>query len=115
MRAGGKHHCFFHTIFLKGCVAVKPNKNILQKLTEDTRLLSQPFTGVPLVELTGDARILVEHHKGITEYSREKICVRVKYGFVCICGSKLELSCMTDQQLVISGKIDSVTVMRGRE
>ena len=94
---------------------MKHRKNVLQKLAEHPALYSQPLPGIPLVEIAGDRRILVENHQGITEYYREKICIRVKYGHICVLGNELELSCMTGQKLVISGKIDSVAFMRGAE
>ena len=66
-----------------------------------------------VVELLGDRRVLIEHHHGITEYSRQRIQARVKYGVLCVCGSGLELCKMSDNQLVILGSIDSLTVFRG--
>lgn len=66
-----------------------------------------------VVELLGDRRVLIEHHRGITEYSRQRIQVRVKFGILCICGSGLELCKMNGDQLVIMGSIDSLTLFRG--
>lgn len=66
-----------------------------------------------VVELLGDRRILIEHHRGITEYSRQRIQARVKYGVLCVCGGDLELCKMTGDQLVIMGRIDSLTLFRG--
>lgn len=66
-----------------------------------------------LVELLGDRRVLIEHHRGITEYSRDRIQVRVKYGIVCIVGEHLELCKMTGDLLVIAGRIDSLALFRG--
>ena len=55
-----------------------------------------------------------EAHGGVTEYGREKIQVKVRYGYVCICGGCLELARMTAEQLVITGRIDSVSLIRRR-
>ena len=66
-----------------------------------------------VVELLGDGRVLIEHHSGITEYSRQRIQIRVKYGVLCVCGEGLELCKMTGEQLVILGRIDSLTLFRG--
>lgn len=68
--------------------------------------------GQPLLELFGQRRILVEHHQGVTEYGREKIVIRVDFGCICIQGLDLELACMSDQQLVITGRIFSVNLLR---
>ena len=68
--------------------------------------------GQPIVEIAGDRRVLIENHFGVKEYSREKIGVKVKYGLVCVCGCNLELIRMTKEQLIISGRIDAVTLIR---
>lgn len=92
---------------------MKQRKNLLQKITERSDLPVEPLPGVPLVELAGENRVLIENHGGVTEYGRENIRVRVSYGQVCICGRELELAHMTRQQLVICGCIDGVRLIRG--
>ena len=68
--------------------------------------------GVPVVELAGDRRVLIENHHGVTEYGENRICVNVKYGALCVCGSSLELAKMTSAQLIITGMISSVAIYR---
>lgn len=75
-------------------------------------LPGESLPGQVLVEITGENRVLIEHHRGVREYSREQIGVNVKYGVVQVCGSCLELRYMTKEQLVISGKINCVQLMR---
>ena len=82
---------------------------ILQRLADGADLSAEPL---PIVEIAGDRRVLIENHFGVKEYSREKIGVKVKYGLVCVCGCNLELIRMTKEQLIISGRIDAVTLIR---
>lgn len=86
--------------------------NWIQKLADGADLAAEPLPGVPIVEVAGENRVLIERHSGVTEYSRERICVKVRYGAVCICGCSLELTRMTREQLVISGRIDCVQLQR---
>lgn len=86
----------------------------IERLADSADLQGEAFPGQPLVELYGDRRVLIEHHGGVTEYGREKIQVKVRYGYLCICGSCLELARMTADQLVITGRIDSVSIIRRR-
>ena len=86
----------------------------IERLAESTDLQGEAFPGQPLVEIYGERRVLIEHHGGVTEYGREKIQVKVRYGYICVCGGCLELAQMTAQQLVITGRIDSVSVIRRR-
>lgn len=72
----------------------------------------EPLPGQPIVELAGDHRVLIENHRGVTGYSREKIWIQVKYGRVCIDGCGMELVHMTKERLLICGKIHSITVHR---
>lgn len=86
--------------------------HFLQRLADGADLTTEPLPGQPIVEIAGDRRVLIENHFGVKEYSRERITVKVKYGFVSVCGCGLELMRMTREQLVICGRIDGVTLQR---
>lgn len=88
------------------------NQNWLAVLAERARLEGEPLPGEPVVELAGDHRALIEGHMGVTQYSREKICVKVRYGVVAICGCNLELRHMSREILCVWGKIHSVQLER---
>ena len=75
-------------------------------------LPEEQLPGLPLVEIAGHRRVLIEHHCGVTEYGRNCVCVKVKFGFVVVLGSGLELSSMNRHTLVISGTIDGVRLER---
>lgn len=86
----------------------------IERLAESADLQGESFPGQPLVEVYGDRRVLIEHHGGVTEYDRDRIQVKVRYGYLCVCGGCLELARMTAEQLVITGRIDSVSIIRRR-
>ena len=81
-------------------------------LWEHLDLPDETIPGEVLVEIAGENRVLIEQHRGVHEYSRERIGVNVRFGIVQVLGSCLELRCMNREQLVISGKIDSVHLVR---
>lgn len=81
-----------------------------EALLEEAGLPGELVPGQSLLELAGQSRALIEGHSGITEYGSDRIRVRVRFGEVCICGAGLELTSMTKEQLVISGRIDAVTL-----
>jgi sporulation protein YqfC len=87
-------------------------KYILSRLADGADLGEEPLPGQSLVEIAGDRRLLIENHCGVKEYSRERIGVKVKFGQINVCGSCLELRHMTRHQLLISGRIDAVTLCR---
>ncbi|MBQ9762424.1 MAG: YabP/YqfC family sporulation protein [Oscillospiraceae bacterium] len=86
----------------------------IERLADSADLQGEAFPGQSVVELLGDRRVLIEHHGGVTEYSREKIVLRMKFGFLCVCGGCLELAKMDAAQLVITGRIDGVNLIRRR-
>lgn len=88
--------------------------SLMQKLTDGADLYDEMPPGLPVVEIAGEHRVLIEQHKGMVEFSRERICVKVSYGIVCVSGAALKLSHMSQQRLVISGQIDCVKIMRRR-
>lgn len=91
---------------------MRQKRDWLQRLTEGADLPGEASPALPLVELAGDRRVLIEHHRGVTQYGTDRICVNVKFGQVAVCGCGLELARMTREQLVICGRIDSVTLLR---
>ena len=91
---------------------MRRNRNWMERLADGMDLPGEPIPGQPLAELAGDRRLLIEHHRGVTQYSREQICVKVSYGHIQVCGCCLELSRMTAEQLVISGQIRQITLLR---
>lgn len=88
-------------------------RSILERLTAAADLQDETVTRLPLVEIAGDKRVLIENHQGVVEYGPEQISVRVKFGSICVCGKRLELARMLKGQLIISGRIDGVRLLRG--
>ena len=82
------------------------------RLAEGMDISAEPMPGIPLVEISGERRVLIEHHRGVTQYGKDQICVKVKYGHVSVQGCGLELARMTKEQIVICGRIDCVTLRR---
>ncbi len=90
-------------------------KALTKFLIDRADIPGECLPGQPLLELFGEDRVLIENHLGITEYGCAMIRVRVKYGSLCVGGQQLHLCRMQDRQLVITGKIQSITLCRGRE
>lgn len=85
---------------------------LLNKIAFRADLATESIPGIPLVEILGCQRVLIENHKGLTMYGCNEIRVKVSYGQLSICGSGLELARMTKQQLIITGQIDGLSLLR---
>ena len=88
-------------------------RSMADRLAFSADLPDVTLPGQPLVEIAGESRVLIENHLGVTQYGCECIRVKVKFGQVCVSGSRLELARMIKGQLVISGRIDAVSLCRG--
>lgn len=91
---------------------MKQYEKALQRLAATVCDSNEQLPGIPIVELAGDRRVLIENHHGVSEYGENRICIKVKYGTLCVCGNRMELAMMTKAQLIITGQIDSVTILR---
>lgn len=82
------------------------------KLNELVKRCVGSVSGVTLVEIAGDCRVLVEQHRGVLEYDRDKVRIKATFGCIVVCGHGLCLAQMTNSNLVISGRILSVSMER---
>ena len=85
----------------------------MRQLLDSADLGEESLPRQPLVELLSDSRVLIENHCGVTEYGTERICVRMRFGFVSITGCALHLGQISRQRLVIIGRIHAIEVQRG--
>ena len=72
----------------------------------------ESLPGMTVAELAGDRRVLVEGHRGVTEYSPCRVTVRVGFGELSVSGCGLELRQMSKVCLVICGRIDTIELRR---
>ena len=86
------------------------NKNWMQTLAENENLHAELIPGVPVVEICGRYRVLIENHCGIIGYEACEIQVKVKSGSIHVCGENLKLTRMCKGKLVITGKIYGVNL-----
>lgn len=87
-------------------------ERVWSQLADSVDLPGETVPGQSILELMGDSRVLIEHHRGVQEYTREKISVKLRFGSVTVCGYGLELIHMTREQLVIRGRIDGISIHR---
>ena len=90
-------------------------RDLLRRIANDTDPEQLLLPGLPIAEIAGDSRVLVENHQGVKAYCGENVLIKVSYGCIRVCGDSLELMKMSKNQLVIQGKIDSVTIHRSHE
>lgn len=92
---------------------MKRRKSWTQQLVERMEEQGESMPLQPILELCGDRRVWIENHYGVKEYSLERIAVAVRYGQIVICGEGLRVNRMQGQMLVITGKIESIAILKG--
>ena len=91
---------------------MKRGENWMLRLADGLDLPSESLPGVPIVEIVGHRRVLIENHMGVSRYGQDEICVKVSYGVISVQGNCLELAKMTREQLVIRGCVERISLIR---
>lgn len=101
-----------HKVMKKGALPMKNLGGWMQRLAEEMEISQETLPRLPLVEICGERRVLIENHRGVLSYGSSQIRVCVSYGAVVVQGCGLELAQMTRERLVICGRIDGVNLIR---
>lgn len=67
-------------------------------------------TGLPKITILGFNEILIENYKGILEYEEFYIRVNTYIGVININGFNFNIKQMTEEDLLITGQIDSLDI-----
>lgn len=65
---------------------------------------------LPRITMIGNLQMVIENHKGIMEYTNNRIRVLVSRGYLEIEGSNLVLRNIQIDEMVINGEIEQVKV-----
>lgn len=79
-----------------------------EELVETLELPKDLMYGAVLVSITGRREILVENYRGILEYDQNHISLQTKNCRLVIHGKELYISYYTNEEMKITGMIDSV-------
>ena len=92
---------------------MKNKKN--QQFGKLDRLLELPkevYSNVPRIIITGFDEMLIENFKGILEYEEFYVRINTYIGIININGYGLKLENMTDDDIKVTGKIESFDLER---
>lgn len=85
------------------------------KFSKIDRLLEMPqevYTDTPKITITGFNEMIIENFKGILEYEDYYIRINTSLGIVNINGFELKLENMTNDDIKVNGKIESIDIER---
>jgi len=89
---------------------LKKKKSVALKdlLAEFFELPKDIMLDLPRLVLIGNLQLILENHRGIIEYSNEKVRIAVSNGEVIVKGSKLQIRGLFTDELSIEGYIETV-------
>lgn len=87
----------------------KNNYNRFDKMLE---LPKEVCSNVPKIIITGFDEIIIENFKGILEYEEFFVQINTHIGIININGYNLSLENMTDDDIKVKGKIESLDIER---
>ena len=70
------------------------------------------ISDVPKITITGFDEILIENFKGILEYEDYYIRINTSLGIININGLELKLENMTNDDIKVKGKVESIDIER---
>jgi len=88
-------------------------KNKKQRFTKINDILEFPKeigSNNPRITMIGFNKLLIENYKGILEYEEFFIKINTYIGIININGFNLELNNLTDDDILVTGKIDSIDI-----
>ena len=87
-------------------------KKNLRKIDKILEMPQEVYTNVPKFIITGFEEIIIENYKGILEYEEFYIRINTHIGIININGYNLNLQTMTNDDIKVSGKIESIDIER---
>ncbi len=87
-------------------------KNNYNKFDKILELPKEVCSDIPKITIIGFDEILIENFKGILEYEEFFVRVNTHIGIININGYNLSLENMTDDDIKVRGKIESLDIER---
>ncbi len=69
--------------------------------------------GVPLMRMVGNEEFYIENYRGILEYTDALIRIQTKIGQIHVTGHRLEIVYYTNDEMKVTGRIESLTYHQG--
>ena len=87
-------------------------KNYSRKLDKFLEIPKEVYSNIPKIVITGFDELIVENFKGILEYEEFFVRISTYIGIISINGYNLNLENMSDDDIKVTGKIESLDIER---
>ncbi|MBB6217925.1 sporulation protein YqfC [Anaerosolibacter carboniphilus] len=83
-------------------------KEIKESISELLELPKDIILDLPRITMIGNLQIYIENHKGILEYSKQRIRIYTKNGTLRIIGRDLQIKTIITEEIIITGMIEQI-------
>ena len=87
-------------------------KRSYRKIDKILEMPKEVCSNIPKLTVTGFEEIIIENYKGILEYEEFFVRINTHIGIININGYSLNLQTMTNDDIRVTGKIESVDIER---
>ena len=87
-------------------------KNYSRKIDKFLEIPKEVYSNNPKIVITGFDELIVENFKGILEYEEFFVRISTYIGSISINGYNLNLENMSDDDIKVTGKIESLDIER---
>ena len=87
-------------------------KNYSRKIDKFLEIPKEVYSNNPKIVITGFYELIVENFKGILEYEEFFVRISTYIGIISINGYNLNLENMSDDDIKVTGKIESLDIER---
>lgn len=86
------------------------SERITNRLMHTFDLPPEVILNLPVIMMVGGKSLILENHKGILEYSRERIRIRLVKGEITLTGRNLVIQSISDEEIQIRGEVTGVNL-----
>lgn len=94
---------------------MRKKRGSLSKIDKFLEMPQEIYSNIPKITITGFEEMIIENFKGILEYEDFFIRINTNIGIININGYELKLENMTNDDIKVTGKIESFDLERNTE
>ena len=87
-------------------------KRRVNKINKMLEIPEEIYSNIPKISILGFDQMIIENYKGILEYEEFFVRISTHIGIININGYNLNLETMTNDDIKVTGKIESIEIER---
>lgn len=91
---------------------MKKKRKTFSKIDKILEMPQEVYSDMPKITITGFNEMIIENFNGILEYEDYYVRINTSLGIVNINGYELKLENMTNDDIKVNGKIESIEIER---